>query len=175
MLVDTPTVVTVNVAVVAPAAIVTEAGTVALVLLDVSVTTRPFVGAGPLMVAVPVEDVPPTTDVGETAMLVRVGTVMVRVAVLDVPANVPVIVTEVLVDTAVVVIANVALLDPAATVTVAGRVALVLLELSATTLPPGPAGPVRVAVPVEPVPPMTDVGLTETLDSVAGVIVSVAV
>jgi hypothetical protein len=62
----TALVLTVNVAVVAPAATVTLDGIVAtLVLLLESVTTAPPEGAAPLRVTVPVEDcAPPTTLVG---------------------------------------------------------------------------------------------------------------
>ena len=57
--------VTVKVAVVAPAATVIEAGTVAAaVLLLVSVTTVPPVGAAPFRVIVPVLFAPPVNDVG---------------------------------------------------------------------------------------------------------------
>ncbi len=52
-------VVMVNVAVVAPAAIVTLAGTVAAAFAEVIVTTLPAVGAGPLNVKVAVELDPP--------------------------------------------------------------------------------------------------------------------
>jgi hypothetical protein len=58
-LVLTKTVLTGNVPDVAPAAMVIDTGTVAAeVVPDVSVTVRPPVGAGPLIVTVPVEDVP---------------------------------------------------------------------------------------------------------------------
>jgi hypothetical protein len=60
-------VVAVKVAVVAPAATVTDAGTwTAAVLLEVKLTTAPPAGAGPLRVTVPVEEAPPATDVGLT-------------------------------------------------------------------------------------------------------------
>src|SRR5207302_9011657 len=60
----TALVLTVNVALLAPAATVTLAGTVAVdVLLLVRVTAAPPAGAGPLSVTVPVEDcAPPVTD-----------------------------------------------------------------------------------------------------------------
>ena len=75
-------VVTVKVAVVAPAATVTEAGTwAAAVLLLVNVTTAPPVGADPLSVTVPVEGLPPTTEVGTRLMELRTGAVTVKVAV----------------------------------------------------------------------------------------------
>ena len=56
---------TVNAALVAPAAIVTLAGTLAaVVLLLESATCAPPAGAGPLNVTVPVDELPPTTLVG---------------------------------------------------------------------------------------------------------------
>jgi hypothetical protein len=70
----TAKVVTVNVALVAPAGIVTLAGTVATAaLLLARVTTAPPLGAGPLSVTLPVEGVPPTTPVGFSVSEVRVG------------------------------------------------------------------------------------------------------
>ncbi len=60
----TAVVVTVKVAVVAPTATVTLAGTVAAALLLDSVTTAPPVGAALLKVTVPVDEVPPVTEVG---------------------------------------------------------------------------------------------------------------
>lgn len=76
---DTLLVVTVNVAVVAPAATVTEAGTVALALFDDSETVAPPAGAAVASVIVPVDGEPPLTVVGlrETE---RAATVTVRVA-----------------------------------------------------------------------------------------------
>jgi hypothetical protein len=75
-------VVTVKVAVVAPAATVTLEGTVAtLVLLLLRVTTAPPVGAGPLMVTVPVEGLPPFTVVGLSVRVDTLGVFTVRVAV----------------------------------------------------------------------------------------------
>jgi len=65
----TALVLTVNVALLAPAATVTLAGTVAVdVLLLVSVTAAPPVGAGPLSVTVPVEGDPPVTLAGLSAI-----------------------------------------------------------------------------------------------------------
>ena len=87
----------------------------------------------------------------------------------------PVIVALVLDETAVVLTVNVAEVAPAAIVTEAGTVALAKLDVRLTTVPPGPAGPFRVAVPVEGLPPMTDEGARVRLVSAAGLIVSVAV
>ena len=60
----TALVLTTNVALVAPPAIVTLGGTLAAPLLLESATCAPPVGAGPLNVTVPVEEFPPTTLVG---------------------------------------------------------------------------------------------------------------
>jgi hypothetical protein len=69
------------VAVVAPAATVTLAGTCAtVVLLLDSATTVPPVGAAAANVTVPLDEVPPTTEVGFTVTLLS-DRVTVRVAV----------------------------------------------------------------------------------------------
>lgn len=86
VLAATGIVVTVNVAVVAFAATVTLAGTVtAAVLLLVSLTMAPPAGAGPLRVTVPVEVIPPRTEVGFKETVLRVAAVTVKLAILVVP------------------------------------------------------------------------------------------
>ena len=69
----TALVLTANVALVAPAAIVTLAGTLAAPLLLESATGAPPVGAGPLNATVPVEEFPPATLVGFSESEERVG------------------------------------------------------------------------------------------------------
>ena len=76
----TAAVLTVKLAVVAPAATVTLAGTVAAALLLESVTCAPPEGAGPFRVTVPVEGDPPVTLAGLTETAERVGRLMVNVA-----------------------------------------------------------------------------------------------
>jgi hypothetical protein len=66
----TALVVTVKVALVAPCATVTLAGTDAALLLSLSATANPPDGAAAVNVTVPSDGLPPTTDVGFTAMAV---------------------------------------------------------------------------------------------------------
>jgi hypothetical protein len=172
----TPLVVIVKVVLVDPAAMVTLAGTFAAdVLLLCKVTTAPPAGAAPLKVTVPVELFPPTTEVGFLAIDESVAALTVRAVVRAMP-YVPVIVTDVLAVTGVVVMVNVALVDPAAIVTLAGTcAAAVLLLCKVTSAPPAGAAPFKVTVPVEFAPPTTDVGLLEIEERVATLTVSVAV
>ena len=65
-------------------------------------------------------------------------------------------------ETVVVATLNVAVVCPAATVTLAGTCADALLLERFTTAPPDGAAPVSVSVPVELLPPTTVVGLRET-------------
>ncbi len=162
VLVDTAVVVTVNVAVFAPAATVTDAGRVAPVLLDFNVTTVPPVGAALLKVTVPVEETPPTTDDWDSETLPSVGAVMAKAAVDELDASLAVIVADVAAETAAVVTENVAVVAPAKTVTDVGTVADVLLDVSVTTVPPVGAATEIVTVPVLEAPPATEVGLKVT-------------
>ena len=79
-------VVTVKLAAVAPAAMVTLDGTVAtVVLLLESWTVTPAGGAAPLRVTVPVDGLPPTTFDGFNFNEDNVGRVIVNVAVFVTP------------------------------------------------------------------------------------------
>ena len=69
----TALVLTVNVALVAPATTVTLEGTRAAPLLLESATVAPPAGAAPLSVTVPVEELPPVTVVGFSPSEARVG------------------------------------------------------------------------------------------------------
>ena len=133
-------VVIVNVAVVAPAGTVTLAGTVPIVVeLDASVTTAPPVGAARVSVTVPVTATPPVAAATLVVIVesAATGGVTVTVAVPLEPFVVAVIVTAVFAATVPAVIVNVAVFDPAGTVTLTGTVATPTLdELSVTTLPP---------------------------------------
>ena len=92
-------VLTLKVALVAPAGTITLEGTLAAPLLLESATCAPPAGAGPLSVTVPVEDVPPITLVGfrvSEETVGRGGGVTVRIIVIvcvkapDVPVMVAV-------------------------------------------------------------------------------------
>ena len=159
----TAAVVTVNVADVCPAATVTVPGTIADELLDASAINKPPVGAGPLSVTVPVDDVPPATVVGFNTTDATSGDVTVSDALAVVEKAAAVIVDVASVPTGFVVTVNVAVVCPAAIVTVAGTVAAPLFEdVRLTTVPPAGAAASRVTVPVLDVPPTTDPGFSVT-------------
>jgi hypothetical protein len=70
---------------------------------------------------------------------------------------------------------KVAVVAFAATVTLTGTGAAELLLDKVTTAPPAGAAELSVTVPVDALPPTTLVGFSETLDTVRGVTVRVAV
>lgn len=167
-----------KVAVVAPAATVTDVGTVAAVVDElVMVTTSPLGPAALLSVTVPVIVTlhPPTTVADERVTLETLAGWTVRVAVEELEPTVAVIVSDVEAATAVDVIVNVAVDLPEATVTEAGTVALVPLDLSVTTVPAVGAAADIVTVPVLDTPPATEVGLKVTELTVYGFTVRTAV
>ena len=171
----TGVVVTGNVALVAPLGTVTVAGTTALELPEMRFTMIPPLGAGPLRVNVPVDEVPPMTEVGATERPAGTGGVIVSVALAVTPPSVAEIVAFVVKDTAEVLMLKVAVVCPANTVTCAGGTALRLLEPKTTTIPPLGAGPFNVTVPLEDVPPVMDAGDTDSAEGVGGVMVILAV
>jgi hypothetical protein len=88
----------------------------------------------------------------------------------------PLIVTDRVLVTANVVTVKVALIDPTGTVTLEGTVARNALLLDRLTAAPAAgAGPFRVTVPVEGVPPLTDVGLRIMADRLGVLTVKEAV
>jgi hypothetical protein len=157
----------VKVALVLPAATVTEAGTVADALLLESDTLAPPEGAAPVKVTVPVAEVPPVTLAGLTETDERAALpagVRVSAAVLLTLLYVPVIVAETEDVTDLVVTIKVAVVAPAATDTEAGTVADALLLESETETPPEGAAALKVTVPVAEVPPVTLEGLMDSDD-----------
>lgn len=165
----------VNSAVVAPEATVTVDGVTATGSLEDKLITKPPGPAGAPRVTVPVENVPPTTDAGANVRPVSApGAETFRVAVTDVAPIFAVIVAVVDVVTGDVVTVNVAVVDPANTVTLAGTTTLELLDERVTTDPPVGAGPSKLTVPVDVSPPITVDGSSETpANATVGVIVRV--
>jgi hypothetical protein len=165
----TPLVVMVKVALRAPREMVTLAGSraAAILLLD-SVTTAPAGGAAPLSLTVPIELLPPTTDVGALLTNDRAAAFTVTMAVLATP-HVAVMTEEVFAATPSVFTVNVVDVLPAGTVTLAATVAAAVLLLTrVTTAPPVGAWAFRVTVPVELVPAMTVAGFRAREEIVAG-------
>lgn len=78
VVVTTGNVVTINVAVVAPAAIVKFDGVTALALFEARVTNAPPAGAGAASVTVPVDAIPPATEVGDMVRLANPVPVTLR-------------------------------------------------------------------------------------------------
>jgi len=171
----TVVVVAVKVAVVAPAATVTLTGTVAAALLLDKLTDSPPVGAALPKVTVPVDEVPPVTEVGFIVTDETVGGFTVRIAVLVPALKVAEMVAEAVLATAVVVTLKVAVVAPAATDTLAGTVAAALLLDKVTDSPPVGAALPNVTVPVDEVPPVAEVGFSVTEETTGGFTVNVPV
>jgi hypothetical protein len=163
---DTTLVVTAKIAVVAFAATVTLAGTcAAAVLLLERLTTTPPLGAGLLSVTVAVDDVPPRTGFGFSESEVTAATaVMVRFEDTVLPPYVADITTFVVPATTFVFTVNVAVVAPCGTVTVEEEsdVVAVSLVVSDICAPPVGAGPFRLTVAVEEVPPTAVEGFKAT-------------
>jgi len=162
-----------NVAVEAPAGTLTDPATVAPAVDD-RLTVAPPLGAGRLSMTVPFAELPPTIEVGDTLTPAKSGVSTVSAAVKLILPNVAVTVADTFPVTAVVVIVKFPDVAPAGTVTLAGTAALELFEARLTTVPEDGAGPFKVTVPVEDVPPTTEEGFMVNVARPAGLIVSVA-
>lgn len=145
------------------------------VSLEIIVTLSPPEGADPVNATDPVVDVPPAKVLGLNVIPESTAGVIARLLCVATPAKVAARTTFVELDTAVVVIGNVAVVAPAATVTVAGTEAAVTLEPRLTTFPPGPAGPRSVTVPIVEFPPTTVAGARVKLANGAGLTVKTTV
>ena len=119
---------------VAPDGIETVAGTLAPPVAE-SATVTPLVGAGPTNVTVPVDEAPPTTEVGFRTKLETPIGLMVSTALLVLLRKEAEIVDVVLEETELVEIVNDPDDVPAAIVTDAGTIAPLVAE-SLTTTPP---------------------------------------
>jgi hypothetical protein len=169
-------VVTKTLALVAPAATETLAGTgTAVELLLASITTAPPEGALPFSVTLTVTTLPPTVVDGVTVRVeIPSGPTVTEADFETLPYD-AVIVADVDAETLPPLIMKVADNAPAGTVTVEGTTALTLLLLRATTVPPDLLGPDNFTVPVAELPETTDVGLIVIDESPTGFMVSVAV
>ena len=167
----TDVVVTVKVALVAPAATVTFAGTVADAESSDSATTTPPAGAGPLNVTVAVDALPPVTLAGLSVTADSVGPVapaalMVSVALFVAFWYDAEMETVVVAVTCAVLTANVARVWPAGTTTLFGTTANnVLLLASVTMALPVGAADCNVTVAVEDAPPVTGFGLSVSVET----------
>ena len=143
-----------NVPDVAPAAIVHDAGFAAVWLLSM-ISVKPPAGAADARVTLPVAPTPPITDVGLTVTLIATGGLMVSVA----PTAVPLAVMFAVVKTATgeVLTENVPVFAPPAMVQDAADADAELLANAIVYPVAGAAEPI-VTVPVDLLPPVTDVG-----------------
>ena len=149
-----------KVPVVAPAATVTDAGTVSPAVLLDSETAAPPAGAAcdNVTVQLDVALLPKLVGV-QTKELTVVGAIRDRVAVLEAPLYVAVTVADWLLVIEAAVAVNVVLVAPAATVTDAGTLNAPLLLESATAAPPLGAPCVSETVQVDVPAEFTVVGL----------------
>jgi hypothetical protein len=141
------------------------------------VTVSPPAGAGEFSVTLPLADEPPAILAGFTVIEATPMASTVRMPVRVTPAYVAEMVTGVVLATGLVVIVNAGdCALPALIVTLAGVCAAAALELlSATTTPPGGAGPSRPTLfdAVLPPPPIV-VGFNRTELTAVGVTVTTA-
>ncbi len=119
---------------------------------------------------VPTAVLPPTTEDGTIENPVSAAAWIVKVPLLLAPLRPAVIVEKIVDGTPTVRIEKLALAALAATVTLA----LAELDVSETVIPPAPAGPLKLTVPVEGLPPITVVGAIERPASEAAVTVRFA-
>jgi len=147
-------------AVVAPAAMVIEAGAVSNGLLDERVTVRPPVGAGALAVTVQVLMAPDVREVGAQASEVTVTSgARLMEAVLELPFKAAVTTAVWALVTVPAVAVKEAVVAAAATVTLAGTVKLTLLLVKATVEPPVGAGALKVTLQALVPGPVNEAGL----------------
>lgn len=147
-----------KVVLVAPLGMVTDEATEAVGSSDARATGRPDFGAGLLMVTVPVDVVPPITEVGFRDTDFIVGAVRLTAAETVEPFDVAEMLAVVGAATAAVVTVKVAVVAPPATVADEGTIAAALSEVNGMDKPDAGAGLLRVIVPVELIPPTPEVG-----------------
>ena len=138
-------------------------GTVTRAELENSETVKPFAGAAPFNMTVPVAVAPPATGLGAMVYPLKDAGVTVRLAVwLDPPEEARIEVVT-LADSPMVATVNVAVVAPAAIVTDDGTEASCVVVERAIEMPPAGAARLKVTVPITLFPPTMVAGLTETL------------
>lgn len=154
-----------------------ESGTVATREFELlSATVKPPEGAAPLIVIVPILELPPSTADGFSVTESTVGGYTPKVAVRISPPAEAVMMTYVLVLTGVVFMVNGALVAPPGTTTKSGVLATPVFELANDTVrPPVSAGLEMVTVPIDGDPPLTFAGFSATEVTVQGCTVRTAV
>lgn len=156
-------VLTANVLDVVPAAMVTLAGAAADAVFELAnAMTAPPEGAAAVSVTVALLEEPPATREGLSDSVESAaagGGVTVNVVVFVTPAYAAESVVDVIAVTGDVAMAKLAAFVPSAIVTLPGTEATLLALDSDTTAPPDSAAEVNVTVPVEPLPPTTELGL----------------
>jgi hypothetical protein len=146
---ETAVVLTVNVAEILPAAIVTVDGTVALVLLEDNETTIPPEPASVLTATVPIEGDPPWTEVGaKLKPLSPVGVTVSAVVIVSTPKDAVMVAVDV-VDTEEVDIVKVSVVAPPGINKLLGTVTPVELDERLTVIPPGCDGWASVTGPTD--------------------------
>src|SRR5580692_3770244 len=100
-------------------------------------------GAGPFKVTVPVDDIPPGTEIGLTVTLFTPGGVIVSGAFEKLPFKVAVRVADCCVDTGVVLTVKLADVAPLGIVTDPATVAALFVDDKVTTVPAVGAGLLR--------------------------------
>jgi len=158
-----------KVVVVAPAAIVVEAGVVSSGLFEEMLTETPPAGAAALAVTVQLLTAPEFSVVGvQTNAVTLTSGVRLNDAVADAPFRLAVSTGVCVLATVPAVAVKAPVVAPAATVTLAGTVRLALLLLSVTTEPPVGAAPLSVTVQALVPGPVKAAGLHESALAVTG-------
>jgi len=165
----------VKVPVLDPLGMVTVGGTETPVEPDERLIVVPPAGDGRFRLTVPIAELPPMSELGETTSPDSSGVSMLSDVVKVLLPCIAEIVAVTLAVTAVVLIVKLTVCAPAGTVTFAGNVAEELEEVKLTVVPPFGANPLRVTVPVRDVPPTTVDGVSETEVRTAAVIAKVEV
>jgi len=143
-------------------------------LLLVSVTVNPPVGATPLSMTVPVEEPPPDSVEGFKDSEERTGGKIASVLPIELAPRDTVILADVFAATGDVEIPNVVVLVPAGTDTDVGTFAAAWLLVTAITSPPTGAAELILIEPVALAPPVKLVGTNEKVENVGALTVNTA-